>query len=291
MPQKEYSMFWGCMLHTLQISTEVSTRKVLDRLGVKIHGIEGVTCCPEPDVSKSLDYETWLLTAARNLALVEKLEYDVVTICNGCFDTLVEANRTLKEDKEQRGKINNLLSAVGLEFKGVIEVRDILEVLYNDIGILKLGKEIRRPLKGLRVAAQYGCRLFKEEERELVGKFDEIVDILGCERVGYGTERVCCGFPAMYADLDFSIHQRAKMKLDDVKSEEADCIAMLCPACLNHLETAQLTLRRAGIIYNLPCMNLMELIAFAMGFSSKELGFHYHRIKIEETLKEKELGS
>lgn len=290
MPQKEYSMFWGCMLHTLQIYAEVSTRKVLDRLGVKIHEIEGVTCCPEPDVSKSLDYETWLLTAARNLALAEKLGYDVITVCNGCFDTLLEANRTLKEDREQRSKINKLLSAVGLEFKGVTEVRDILEVLYDDIGVAKLGKEIKRPLKGLTAAAQYGCRLFRVEERELVRKFDEIVDTLGCERVEYGSEKLCCGLPTLYADLDFSIHQRAKMKLDDMKNAGADFVATLCPACLNQLETAQLTLRRAGVTYNLPCINLLELIAFAMGFSPKELGFRYHRIRITETLKEKGLG-
>ena len=289
MAEKEYSMFWGCFLPTIQIYAEISTRKVLNQLGVKIHEIEGVTCCPEPEVSKSLDYETWLLTAARNLALAEKRGCDVVTVCNGCFDTLVEANRSLKEDEEQRGKINSLLSAVGLEFKGIVEVRDILEVLYDDVGIIKLGKEIKRPLKGLRVAVQHGCRLFKEEERELVRKFDEIVDVLGCERVEYGTERVCCGLPAMYGDLDFSIHQRAKGKLDDIKKAGADCIAMLCPACFNHLEMAQLTLRRAGVTYNLPCVNLMELIAFAMGFSPKELGFRYHRIKITETLRERGL--
>ena len=85
MPQKEYSVFWGCMIQTLQIYAELSTKKVLDRLGVKMHEIEGVTCCPEPDVSKSLDYETWLFTAARNLALAEKLGNDVITVCNGCL--------------------------------------------------------------------------------------------------------------------------------------------------------------------------------------------------------------
>ena len=289
MPQKEYSMFWGCMIQTLQIYAELSTKKVLDRLGVKINEIEGVTCCPEPDVSKSLDYETWLLTAARNLALAEKLGNDVITVCNGCFDTLLEANKTLKEDSEQRGKINKLLSSVGLTFKGVTEVRDILELLYDDVGIAKMEKEIKKPLKGLTVAVQYGCRLFKEEELELDRKFDEIVDMLGCKRVKYGTEKVCCGLPTMYADLDFSIHQRAKMKLDDMKNAGADLIVTLCPACLNNLEAAQLTLRRAGVTYNLPCVSLMELIAFAMGFSPKELGFQFHRIRLTEILKEKGL--
>lgn len=37
----------------------------------------------------------WVTVAARNLALAETLGYDMVVVCNGCFDTLTEVNHAM----------------------------------------------------------------------------------------------------------------------------------------------------------------------------------------------------
>jgi len=282
---KEYSIFLGCVIPSFQPYVESSTRKVFSRLKLKLHDIEGVTCCPAPEVIESIEENLWYYIAGRNLALAEALGHDLITICNGCFETLTKANDILKKDIGKREKVNSILKGFNIEFKGFLEVRNILEVLYDDVGIEKIKSEVILPLENINVAIQYGCRLFKYEKRELTLKFDRLVEALGCKIVKYDSEKLCCGLPAMHGDKEFAYIQRSKRKIDDMLKAGADCAITLCPACLNQLEMVQLEFKRIMQMKNLPCLNLLELMALAFGFDPKEIGVIYHRIKPIDLLK------
>ncbi|MEM3061223.1 MAG: heterodisulfide reductase-related iron-sulfur binding cluster [Candidatus Bathyarchaeia archaeon] len=282
---KEYSLFLGCVIPSFQPYVESSARKVFSKLKLKIHDVGGVTCCPAPEVVESIEEKLWYYIAGRNIALAETLNHDLITICNGCFETLTKANETLKKNSKMREEVNSLLKNLNMEFKGILESRNILEVLHDDVGVEKIESEVVFPLKNINVAIQYGCRLFKYSERELTLKFDRLVKALGCKIVEYGSEKLCCGLPAMHGNEEFAYTQRSKRKVNDMLKVGAECAVTLCPSCLNQLEMVQLEFRERATMQNLPCLNLLELMALAFGFNPKEIGILYHRIKPTNLLK------
>jgi heterodisulfide reductase subunit B len=229
--------------------------------------------------------------AARNLALAEKAGLNLVTICSGCFETLEETNEVLKENKVLRSAVNEKLAPLGLEFKGVIQVKNVIEVLYDEVGIKRIGDAISRKLDGVKVCLQVGCRLYRTEEtKRLPQKFRGIVEATGGKVIDYETDRVCCGFPTIYADPNFGYMHRTKLKLDDIASYSPDGIVVICPACLNQFEMAQLDLKAKGFSYDIPCINLLELLALSLGIPASSLGIQWHRIKPDQLIKKVEEG-
>ena len=67
---------------------EVSIRNVFDYLGAEIFDLQGASCCPAPGVFRAFHIPTWLVIAARNISIAEKLGMHLVTGCNGCYGTL-----------------------------------------------------------------------------------------------------------------------------------------------------------------------------------------------------------
>jgi heterodisulfide reductase subunit B len=227
----------------------------------------------------------WLTIAARNLALAENIGYDVLVICNGCMETLTEADKILKEDGALRDRVNQSLKPFNLQYTGKIRVVSIIEVLHDKVGINKIFEAIKKPLTNITVAPQPGCRLYKNEQLALPQKFKKIAETIGCKVAEYETERVCCGAPAMYVDSNFAYMSRTRVKLDDIKKVGADCITVLCPECLNQFEMSQLKLRESGLTYDIPCINLLELVAMAMGNSSTSIGTIFRKIRPMQLLK------
>ncbi|MEM3614822.1 MAG: CoB--CoM heterodisulfide reductase iron-sulfur subunit B family protein [Nitrososphaerales archaeon] len=282
----EYTFFRGCMIPALQPFVEASVLKVLEKFGIRLSTLKDETCCPVPEAPKALDELTWYTMAARNITLAETLGLDLLTVCSGCYETLAETNHALKENRLLKGIVNERLAQVGCEFKGSIQVKNIIDVLYNAVGLKTIQEAITKPLEGVKVCLQIGCRLYRTEETEaLPHKFREIVKATECTIIDYETDRVCCGFPTIYTDPNFGYMQRTKLKLDDMMQQSPDCIVTICPACLNQFEVAQLDLRAKGYNYNLPCVNLLELLALSLGIPSSSLGIQWHRIKPDQLIK------
>ncbi len=277
---KRYSLFLGCQIPLRIASVEIASRKLFQKLGVELVDLKGYSCCPDPVVSRTMDRKMWLTLSARNLSLAEEIGLDLVTLCVGCYETLAEANAILKHEPETKKKIDEALSSFGRKYEGKVKVKHFVEVLFEDVGIGKIKKEVKKPLK-LRAALHYGCHLFRSEEGEDVWRkpemMKELVRATGAELVDYGIERLCCGFPSMHADEEFSLKSRLLPKLREIDKAKADCVVVVCPACTIQFETGQVLLRRYGLKYNLPCIYLSELLALALGIPSAELSLDFHR--------------
>src|SRR5659263_162443 len=164
---KEFSLYLGCLIPNRYPGIEKATKLVLDRLGIKWSELKGASCCPAPGVFRSFDQTTWLTLASRNIVLGEEKNTDLLTICNGCFSSLMDANNILKNDSAIRTQVNDHLKKIGKMYQGTIEVRHIIEFLDKEIGKEKIDQMIERPLE-LRVAVHYGCHLLKPtKERKL----------------------------------------------------------------------------------------------------------------------------
>ncbi|MHA1410671.1 MAG: heterodisulfide reductase-related iron-sulfur binding cluster [Candidatus Odinarchaeia archaeon] len=281
--------YLGCALPSAQLFAEAAAKLALKDLGVEPLDLEGATCCPDPEISRTVAPELWLTMASRNIALAERLDSDVFTVCNGCFDTLSHASHILKEDKEMYGKVNENLKKVGLEYKGNRKVLHAIELLYDIIGIDKIKKSLKRKLTGVRISIQFGCRIRLNPEKELVKKFTELVKVLDAEVVLLPSDKICCGVPMMYHDQQKAL-QQTKIRLDDMKANDVDAVAVFCPACYDRLEKGQLELNQQDGDYNIPILNYFELLAYCLGHDPDDFGAYLHKLDYEKVFEKAEQG-
>ncbi len=284
-----YALFKGCMIPLRLPHLERSTRMVLDALGLEAVEMEGASCCGEPISLQSLDREAWLTLAARNLCIAEEMEADILTICSGCYETLKTANVSLKREADLRKRINERLSAVGMEFSGKVEVKNLIEALM-DIGEERLRSRLRRPLKGLRVATHPGCHLLRPSD---IIKFDDpmrpiildrFVRLLGAESVQYPKKMLCCGAGLRLIDLERA-NRLVEMKLNILGAIDVDCMVLLCPYCMLQYDLTQRMLKGGDDGFKIPVLYYSELLSLAMGFSPEEIGLRFHRTSVEPLLR------
>ncbi len=279
---KQYAMLWGCTVQTRLPSIEAATRRTLDVFGVNVRDLEGASCCPEPYTSALIGRELWYALAARNISLAEARKLELMTICNGCYDTLFEANETLKQDNSLRERINSILFKIGKEFKGSLEIRHIVEVLNEDVGLDRIAASILKPLSNLKVALHPGCHLYRSKTAEDYDVkpriFEKLVSLTGVQLVKYGLERMCCGYPQRQADEEMSLKTTLATKLEKVERSQAECLVVVCPGCCVQFEYGQIELRqRYNLDFGVPVIHLAELMAIALGIPSGEIGLETHR--------------
>jgi len=78
-------------------------------LGLEFADRVGASCCPAPGAFGSMDILTWEALAARNICLSEQMGLDCAVVCNGCYKSLYDVNEKLKENADERKKVNELL--------------------------------------------------------------------------------------------------------------------------------------------------------------------------------------
>ena len=281
----EFLMFQGCMIGNRLPFLEKSARLVFEKLGLKPKDTS-FSCCPDPIGIQGSDYTTWLSLGARNLALAEKEGKNIVSLCNGCSQTLTVVNHELKHSESKRKKVNKILSKVGKEFKGTIDVSHFLTYLLNEVGVEKIKEKITKPLTGLKVACHTGCHYMRptdimqtEENHESPQNLRKVVEALGATVVDWDEEHLCCGYAIQRADEDVSL-TRLKGKLDSAIKGGAEVMAAICPTCFSHMDNNQRNLKKKfETEYNIPILYLTELIAIAMGYTYDEISLKNHRQK------------
>jgi heterodisulfide reductase subunit B len=271
------------MIPAVEPFVEKAARISLHRLGVSLEEMPEATCCPDPEISRTLGGDFWLALAARNLSIANRTGMNIVVICNGCFETLTKANVQLRSERQARENVNSILRKYGCEYNASSQIYHMISLLHDFIGLDGLKRKLVQNLSGLKCSPQYGCRILRED-LGLVPKFDRLIETLGGQVVHTGTERLCCGVPTVYADPDFSLHERSEVKLKDVRREGAECITLFCPACAERIERAQVTLRSEGEDFNIPVVNYLELLALCLGASPSEIGVHLHRVPVDPIL-------
>ena len=288
------SLFLGCIVPNRYPGIEKATKLVLDELGVDWADLEGASCCSAPGVFRSFDKSTWLALASRNIALSEAMERDVLTVCNGCYGSLIDANHEMKHDPKLAKETNKHLEGIDMTFKGTSDVRHIVEFISKEIGVEGIREKVKQPLD-LKVAVHYGCHLIKpSKERELgsVEKpsfFDELVEATGATSLDYADKMACCGAGGgvRSALLDKSLDM-AEHKFKNITEAGADLIVNACPFCHLQLDFGQIEVKKKnGNEYNIPVLHYTQLLALALGYSPEDIGLDMNFIKAGNILEGK----
>lgn len=284
----EYKMFQGCTIGNRIPFLEASARMVFDKLEIKTS--EGpFACCPDPVGFNAVDHTSWLAMGARNLTIAEAEGKDIISLCNGCFQTLKLVNKELNHDEHEKEKINKILGAVGKEFKGTIKVKHFVEVIH-EIGAEKIKEFITNELSGLKVACHTGCHYNRPSEIVQTDdplkpvKLREIVAATGATPVDYQEEVLCCGAGVGNTEEEPAMQILAN-KLSSAMNAGAEAIIVNCPACFQQFDTNQKKAEKlSGKTFGLPVLYVTELLALAFGMKPDDMGIKFHRTRPKDLL-------
>jgi len=288
---EKLSLFLGCIVPNRYPGIEKATKLCLQKLDIDVSDLPGASCCPAPGVFKSFDKATWLALASRNIVLSEKMGRDVLTVCNGCYGSLADANLELKKDPELKACTNNCLKEIGMEFRGTAEVRHIIEYLYKEFGSEKLKEYVTTQLD-IKVALHYGCHLIKPSRDRNLGEteapvfFDELVEATGAKSVDYTDKMMCCGAGGgVRSGHNIESLEMLEHKLACIRQAGVDCIVNACPFCHLQFDRGQLAVNeKFGTDYSIPVLHYSQLLGIALGFSPSDLGIEQNAVQNVEFL-------
>lgn len=289
-----YALFLGCTIPARFPFMEKSIRMVLSELGIQVTDLAGTTCCPTKSIARVIGSNHWYLTAARNLALAEMEGLDLLTPCNGCFSSLKAAATDLNMNLHLRDSVNKELARLGLKYTGKVDVKHLVQVLYDEVTPAEIKKRILKPMLGMKIAVHYGCHMVRPssaihfDDPNHPTKLDRLIEATDAESVDYTTKMMCCGNDLNTADEPDVAIAMSREKLLETQ-HIADAMTMVCPACFTQYDSKQYLMQRSGEIINVPIIYFTELLGLALGFSPTDMGMGMHRVETGPFLEKWEL--
>jgi heterodisulfide reductase subunit B2 len=254
-----YALFVGCTIPERVPEYERSARLVLRRLGVELVDLD-FGCCGYP--ARHASREAHLVLAEHNLALAASRGLDLLALCQCCYGSLRNAQRTLARDRGRRPR--------AVERRPV--VRHLLEVLAREVGLEAIAALVRSPLEGLRVATHYGCHALRPSDVVELDNphaptvFERLVAVTGARPVDWPRRLDCCGAPI--ADSNPVLADRIRAgKVADAREAGADALCTACPFCQRRFSDGP-----AGSPPSLPSILYTQLLGLALGEPWRALG-------------------
>ena len=263
---------------------ESSTDAILRKLDVDLVGMEEFNCCGYP--LKNINFKAYVISSARNLSLAEQNHLNIMTFCNCCYGALKHVDHLLKEDDSIKNEINKSLGKEGLRYGGSVEVKHLLDVLYEDIGIEKIKKKIVKTFNGLKIATHYGCHILRP--RKIVqfdnpiapSKFDRLVEVTGAESNPWPAKLKCCGSPMWGINDELSMDLTEK-KIKSAIQSGADYLCTACSYCQIQFDRVQrMILSRRGVKDYLPSIIYTQLLGLSLGIDEEALGIHRNELDV-----------
>ena len=287
----KYALFLGCTAPTKARNYELSTRKIAEVMGIELIDLPGFECCGFP--VKSAHYESYLLMAAQNLIAAEEKGLNICVLCSACAGTLVEVNRHLAQDDHARqkvlGKLGKTVDQYG--FAKNIQVKHVIRILYEDVGLEKIDVEIKKKLSDLSFAPHYGCHYLKPskiygncEDPENPHSLDDLIEVTGAKTTDYSEKEQCCGAGVLAINESIALSMAYK-KLQCVKESGADGIVLMCPFCGAMYDENQKRIEtKFQTPYDIPVLYYPQLLGLALGIDQSQLGLNLNKVKVEELL-------
>jgi heterodisulfide reductase subunit B2 len=280
-----YLYYPGCSAEATGKAYDISTRAVMEKLGVELAELDDWNCCGATSYFSVRELDSFAI-AARNLAIAQQQgEEDLCVICNACYTTLAKTNRYMADSPEVHEAVNGALGAVGRAYDGTVNVRHIMDILINDIGLEAIGDRVTRRLSHIKVAPYYGCQFSRPmgtfDDMEFPTTMDRLFESVGAAVVDYPAKVKCCGGMMMLTREDAALRLCQEL-LQAAQDNEADVIVAACPLCEMNLEAYQPKVNAMyGTDFNIPVMYFTQLLGLALGADPKQLAIDKQIISCE----------
>ncbi len=249
MSKKSYSFYPGCSSQKAASASNymVSVDSMCETLDIELNEIPDWNCC-----SASIGYAGGgelprLALSARNMAISEQANpgpghrrHLCRLLARHQGDPGAPARRQQADGGNQRGAGRWPVSTSKADQK----MRHMVEVLIEDFGYDELGKHVKKPLDGIKIAGYVGCQTNRPfgidgESYENPKYLDKLVETMGAEPIeNYDKKVSCCG-----GALAFSEPEKSQALIKDIIESAydggADMIVTPCPVCQMNVEVYQ----------------------------------------------------
>jgi len=270
----KYLYYSGCSLEATALEYNRSTRAVMAALGAELLELEDWTCCGA-SAAEATSYLLSMVLSARNLAIGEKTlpNGDFLIPCSACYLNLRRVEDHVQRDEKLLPKINEALKEEGLQYRGKVRVRHLLEVLAQDFGPQAVRPLVKRNLTGLVVAPYYGCQALRPygsyDDPEQPRSMEPLIRATGADVLPWSMGGKCCGAALMTTKKEVALELTAGLLK---AAQGADCIATVCPMCQMNLEAYQRTISKSqGEDLGISIVYLPQLLGIAFGLSEDNL--------------------
>jgi succinate dehydrogenase / fumarate reductase cytochrome b subunit len=284
-----FAYYPGCSAKSTCAELNTATHRVAARLGIELVELHSATCTGSREI-RAIDRNRFLALNARIIALAERDELPVLTVCNTCTLNLLDTQKILEEEPQTREWVNQVLADEELEFRGTSRVTHFLWMLLEDVGPEKLRRAVLRPLTGVRLAAFYGCHIVRPPaqygfvDSRNAQAIETLNEILGCVSIDYSGRTECCGFHTAASDERVAIKLTGR-HIKSAKDGGAQAMVTPCPLCHTVLDSFQREMEQdLKKPLDMPILHLPQLVGLALGMSLRELQMDKHMIPVELNL-------
>ncbi|MDM7998703.1 MAG: CoB--CoM heterodisulfide reductase iron-sulfur subunit B family protein [Dehalococcoidia bacterium] len=267
----KYAYYPGCSQEGGEEHFGKSTEAVCRALGIELEEIHEWTCCGASS-GHFLNEDLSLALPAHNLALAEKMGLDTLCVCAACYLRLRHVRHEVRHRPGLGRKIEGWLD---MPYEGKHDVRHLLDVVVNEIGLDTVKAKVTKPLKGLRLVCYYGCYLMRPPEivafdnPENPTAMDRLAEALGADVRDWSAKVDCCGGSLMLTQPD-AVHDLVGNIAERARDVGAEAIVTACPMCTMNLEAMQESKDKLPVVY------FTELMGVALGLPDTKKWFKKH---------------
>ena len=280
-----YTLFIGCNIPARVPQYLTASQAVCKKLDINLTPITEFMCCGYP--MRNIDEFIFLVCAAKNLALAEQKQKNLMVLCKCCYGSLKIAEFYLKQNQNLLDKVNKVLAKENLIFKGTIKIKHFLSVLHEDIQCSTLKSHVKIKFENLKIAASVGCHALrpgKITEFDTPANptlFDDLVNLTGAKSINWSKKSECCG--ALLQGINNTLAKKIMMgKISNAQKAGANFISVACPYSFLQFDTFQSkTAKNDANWKTLGAVLYPQLLGLAMDIPPNTLGIQHNQISIE----------
>jgi len=282
----KYALFIGCNIPARVSQYADATEAIFQQLDIELVEFADFNCCGYP--ARNIYHRAFILSAAKNLAVAEKVDLDIMTMCKCCYGSLKMAEYLLEQDEGLKTEINAILAKEKLKYEGNVRINHLLSVLYHQVGIESLRPLISKTFNGLQIAVSYGCHALRPsnvtgfDDPVSPKIFDDLVEITGAYSVDWSRKLDCCGAPLTGINDRLAMDMALK-KITSARDAGAHYICTACP--YTHLQFDWVQKRMAAKSEKwepLAPILYPQLLGLCMEIDEKTLGLYNNRLELSQ---------
>ena len=279
-----FAYYPGCSARGPSADYEKSTQAVCKALNMNLVDIPDWSCCgstPAHAVSSELS----AALCVRNLDIAAQQQADLLlTPCPSCLSNLRMASKRM-EDPQFRARVDELLDGPAAE--KFPPVTSVMQGIAGQLDMDAIASRVRKSLKGLKLAAYYGCLMSRPAEIMDFGDpenptlMESMLAACGAEMVDFPLKTSCCG--ASFGIPERSMTARNTGRILDLATRlGVDAVIVACPLCQMNLDLRQVQAGDAvQTRFNLPILYYTQMLGLAFDLPKTDLGLEKLRVSAD----------
>lgn len=275
MSEKSYAYYPGCSGAGTSAEYDSSSRAVCEALGVKLVDVPDWNCCGSTP-AHTVDQYLSAALSARNLVQSEELGLDhMITPCPSCLKNTHNAVEHMRDPAFRAGVDRLTQRPLQREHK----VTSVLQVLLEEVTPEAIAKQVKKPLKGLKVVCYYGClmtrpgRSMNFDDEEIPTSLDKIMEAAGATVLPFSFKVECCGGSFGIPRNDVTARLGGRI-MEMAQATGADAVVAACPLCQMNLDMRQGQINsKNSLNIKMPIFYYTQLLGVALGIDEKKLRF------------------